>query len=285
MWGSYSPVILATQGVWRFSGPRPIPSLSPTPLTRRTRLARWVLLVFGQRGLALGFSLAGLEERAKCGLALAGRLFAPGWGFVRALGERARPPVFPSPLWGPRCRLARCAFPRQVVGREAELRPQQWEVVSVELGGAVSRVGAGAGFCGAGFAGGSSGVSMNTSRTRGSLSRSNTAAPSGSGVATSGVVSRAGAGTGFCGAGSSGGSSGAGNSFRPPAGEGVGVEPGRSLGGRPGFSSGSLEAWSDFRPPPSVPPACSVTGYLAKLPAPMIAPAWSLLISPRAASR
>ena len=37
-------------------------------------LLRSILLVFGQWGLDLGFSLAGLEERARCGLALAGRL-------------------------------------------------------------------------------------------------------------------------------------------------------------------------------------------------------------------
>ena len=84
-----------------------------------------------------------------------------------------------------------------------------------------------------------SGVSMNTGRTRGSLSRSNTAAPSGSGVATSGVVSRAGAGTGFCDAGSAGGSSGAGNSCDRQRGRVLGSNPDVASGAGAGFSSGS----------------------------------------------
>ena len=40
-----------------------------TPSMCRMRLRRWVLFVFDQWSLDLGFGLAGLEERAKCGLA------------------------------------------------------------------------------------------------------------------------------------------------------------------------------------------------------------------------
>ena len=56
-------------------------------------LVRSILLVFRQRSLELRFSLGGVEERAKCGLALAGRLLRLDWGFVRPLGERTRSPV------------------------------------------------------------------------------------------------------------------------------------------------------------------------------------------------
>ena len=57
---------------------------------------RSILIVVGRPGLSLGFGLGGVKERAKRGLALAGRFPDPGWGLVRALDERARPPVLPS---------------------------------------------------------------------------------------------------------------------------------------------------------------------------------------------
>ena len=122
---------------------RPISAPTAIPSMCRMGSVRSILLVSGQRGLDLGFSLGGVEERAQCGLdpLVAGRLLCSGSHLVRALGDRARQSSL---------RLFRGA-------------------------------GAGAGLIGAGFAGGSSGVRKKLGRKRGRVSKSNVGAASGVG--------------------------------------------------------------------------------------------------------
>ena len=64
------------------------------------RSVRSIVFVLSQWGLALALSLAGVEERPQCGLALARRLIGSRWRLVRPLSERLRSPVLPGRLAG-----------------------------------------------------------------------------------------------------------------------------------------------------------------------------------------